>query len=123
MKLTLQIQLTPDARQSRQMRETVERFNAAASWPAGKAFESSSANKAHLQQQHYKDLRGRFGLSAQVAVRCIAQFREAYERDKDKQPRFRQHASMPFDRRMMSFRGADRASLLTLGGRVVLPFR
>lgn len=122
MKLTLQIQLLPGAGQSRQLRETVERFNAAAAWLAGKAFESRSANKVHLQQLHYKDLRGLFGLSAQMAVRCIAQVCEAYKRDKNKQPRFRKHASMPFDQRMMTFKGADRVSLLTLGGRVVVPF-
>jgi IS605 OrfB family transposase len=122
MKLTLQIQLLPDARQSRQLRETVERFNAAASWLAGKAFESRSANKVQLQRLHYQDLRKQFGLSAQMAVRCIAQVCEAYKRDKDKQPRFRKHASMPFDQRMMSFRGVDRVSLLTLGGRVIVSY-
>lgn len=122
MKLTLQIQLLPDAWQSRQLRETVERFNAAATWLAEKAFESRSANKIQLQQLHYRDLRKQFGLSAQTAVRCIAQVCEAYKRDKDQQPRFRKHASMPFDQRMMSFKGASRASLLTLGGRVVVPF-
>ncbi len=122
MKLTLQIQLLPDARQSCQLRETVERFNAAATWLAGKAFELRSANKVRLQQLHYRDLRKQFGLSAQMAVRCIAQVCEAYRRDKDKQPRFRKHALMPFDQRMMSFRGTDCLSLLTLGGRVVVPF-
>jgi IS605 OrfB family transposase len=122
MKLTLQIQLLPDADQSRRLRETLVQFNAAASWLAGKAFELRSANKVKLQQLHYKGLRERFGLSAQMAVRCIAQVCEAYKRDKDKQPRFRKHASMPYDQRMMSFKGLDRVSLLTLSGRVIVPF-
>lgn len=122
MKLTLQIQLLPDAQQSHQMRETLERFNAAAAWLVGKAFELRSANKVQLQQLHYQNLRQKFDLSAQMAVRCIAQVCEAYKRDKSKQPRFRKHASMPFDQRMMSFKGVDRVSVLTLQGRVVVPF-
>ncbi len=63
-----------------------------------------------------------FGLSAQMTVRCIAQVCEAYKRDKNKLPKFRKHASMPFDGRMMSFKGIDRVSLLTLQGRVIVPF-
>jgi len=122
MKLTLQIQLLPDAEQSRALRDTVEQFNFAASWLAGKAFQLRSANKIKLQQLHYRELRDSFGLSAQMAVRCIAQVCEAYKRDKNKQPRFRKHASMPFDQRMMSFKGIDRVSLLTLSGRVNVPF-
>lgn len=122
MKLTLQIQLLPDVNQARHMRETLERFNAAATWLAGKAFESRSANKVELQQLHYQDLRTQFGLAAQMAVRCIAQACETYKRDNSKQPRFRKHASMPFDQRMMSFKGVDRVSLLTLQGRVMVPF-
>src|SRR5215217_3422688 len=121
MKLTLQIQLLPDAEQSHKLRETLVRFNAAAAWLAGKAFFLRSANKVKLQQLHYQELRERFGLSAQMAVRCIAQVCEAYKRDKDKQPKFRQHAAMPFDQRMMSFKGVDRVSLLTLSGRVIIP--
>ena len=123
MKLTLQLQLLPDAEQSRALRDTVERFNFAASWLAGKAFQLRSANKIKLQQLHYRELRDSFGLSAQMAVRCIAQVCEAYKRDKNKQPRFRKHASMPYDQRMMGFKGLDRVSLLTMcSGRVIVPF-
>lgn len=122
MKLTLQLQVLPDAEASRRLRETVERFNAAANWLVGEAFAAKLANKVVLQRRHYRELRESFGLSAQMAVRCIAQVVEAYSRDKSKRPRFRPHAAMPFDQRMMSFKGADRVSLLTLGGRVVVPF-
>lgn len=122
MKLTLQIQLLPDAVQSCHMRQTLEQFNTAAMWLVGKAFDLRSANKVRLQQLHYRELRDSFGLSAQMAVRCIAQVCEVYKRDKNKLPRFRRHASMPFDQRMMSFKGIDCVSLLTLDGRVMIPF-
>ncbi|MGI9105018.1 MAG: RNA-guided endonuclease InsQ/TnpB family protein [Pyrinomonadaceae bacterium] len=122
MKLTLQIQLLPDTKQAVALRETLARFNEAASWLAEKAFELRSANKIELQQLFYADIRKQFNLSAQMTVRCIAQVCEAYKRDKKKLPKFRRTASMPFDQRMMSFKGIDRVSLLTLQGRVIVPF-
>lgn len=121
MTLTLQLQLIPAVDQSRQMRDTVERFNTAATWLAGEAFRLRTANKIDLQHRYYRELREQFGLSAQMAVRCIAQTCEAYKRDKTKRPRFRRHAAMPYDQRMLSFKGLDRVSLLTLEGRIRVP--
>jgi IS605 OrfB family transposase len=121
MKLMLQTQLLPDAAQAAQLKATVERFNEATDWLAGEAFARKTANKVLLQKLYYRELRERFGLSAQMAVRCIAQACEAYKRDKTKRPRFRKHAAMPFDPRLMSFKGVDRVSLLTLEGRVMVP--
>jgi putative transposase len=122
MKLTLQLQLLPDESQSEVLRQTMERFNEAASWLAGRAFERKLANKIELQRLHYRELRERFSLSSQMAVRAIAQVVEAYKRDKSKQPTFRPHAAVPYDARILSFKGLDRVSLLTLGGRVRVPF-
>src|SRR4029077_6199413 len=98
----------------------VERFNEAANWAAGVAFEHQCSNKVELQRILYKDIRERFDLSAQMAVRCIAQVCEAYRRDKTIRPVFRPHAAMPFDQRMMSFKGGARGSLLSLKGRVIV---
>src|SRR5262249_51041535 len=122
MRLTVQIQLLPERDHARRLRETFERFNKAANWLAGVAFERKTANKLELQHACYGALRERFGLSAQMAVRCIAQVCEAYKRDKSIRPVFRKTAAMPFDQRMMSFQGLDRVSLLSLGGRILIPF-
>lgn len=121
MKLTVQIQLMPERDHAERLRETVERFNEAANWLAGIAFERKTSNKILLQRIAYAELREQFGLSAQMAVRCIAQVCEAYKRDRSIRPVFRKHAAMPFDQRMMSFKGVDRVSLLTLGGRILVP--
>src|SRR5262245_19299652 len=96
-------------------------FNAAADWLAGEAFRHKSADKVKLQQLYYRQLREDFGLSAQMAIRCIAQACEAYGRDKSNRPRFRKYASVPYDQRLMSFKGVDRVSLLTLEGRILVP--
>lgn len=122
VKATLQTQLLPSDEQAGQLKATLCAFNAAADWLAGQAFARKTANKIALQKLFYAELRSRFGLSAQMAVRCIAQTCEAYKRDKEKRPRFRKYASMPFDQRLMSFKGLDRVSLLTLRGRIIVPF-
>jgi IS605 OrfB family transposase len=121
MKLTLQIQLLPDKEQDAKLQTTVRRFNQAASWLAKKAFERKLANKVALQKLFYAELRVLFGLSSQMAVRCIAQVVEAYKRDKSKCPTFRPFAAMPYDQRIMRFKGLDRVSLLTLDGRIMVP--
>ena len=121
MKLTLQTQLLPDKAQDAKLQATVKRFNEAASWLAKRAFESKTANKVALQKLYYGELRALFGLSAQMAIRCIAQVVEAYKRDKAKCPTFRPFAAMPYDQRILSFKGPDRVSLLTLEGRVIIP--
>lgn len=121
MKLTLQTQLFPSREQAEALEATLRAFNAGADWLAEEAFAARIANKIALQKTHYAALRERFGLSAQMAVRCIAQVCEAYKRDRTKRPHFRPFASMPFDQRMMSFKGPDRVSLLTLAGRVIVP--
>jgi len=122
MKLTLQIKLLPERDHARKLQETIERFNEAANWLAGEAFVRQLSNKIILQRLFYKELRQRFGLSAQMAVRCIAQVCEAYRRDKSKRPQFRSHAAMPFDQRLMSFKSTDGVSLRTLKRRVEVAF-
>ncbi len=122
MKLTLQIQIFPDNEQAEKLRSTMKRFNEACTWLAAQAFELRVANKIRLQQLFYYDLREKFGLSAQMAALCIRQVGGTYSRDKSIKPVFRKHAAMPYYSRIMSFKGIDRVSLLTLKGRVIVPF-
>jgi IS605 OrfB family transposase len=124
MKLTLQLQLLPDKPQSDTLRATVERFNAAANWLAGLAFKARTASKYVLQKEHYYALRERFGLPADMAIRCIAQVSEAYKRDRNKKPTFRKHAAVPYSHgKNYGFKGVDRVSLSVVpSGRVVVPF-
>ena len=112
----------PDATTAVMFRSTVERFNAACNWLAGVAFDRQLSNRIELQRVAYGDVRERFELSAQMTCLCIRRVCEAYKRDKSIRPEFRDHSAMPFDQRTMSFKRADRISLLTLEGRVIVPF-
>ena len=120
--MTLQIQMLPDIEQTAQMKATIERFNEAANWLAGHAFKRKTANKFYLQKLYYAELRARFGLPAQMAIRCIAQVCEAYKRDKRTRPKFRKTAAIPLDHHLMGFKGLDRVSIKTLSARVRVPF-
>jgi IS605 OrfB family transposase len=123
MKITLQVQLLPDAGPSAAFKATVERFNEAADWLAGVAFARKVSNKFVLQKLCYAELRERFGLPADMAIRCISQVCEAYKRDKDKRPKFRKHAAVPFSMgKNIGFKGPDRVSIQALSGRIVVPY-
>jgi IS605 OrfB family transposase len=122
MKLIVQTQLLPEPEQAVKLRTVVERFNEAANFVAGVAFENKTANVFDLRKLCYDEVRERFGLSSQMAQLAIKTARDAYCRDKTIQPVFRKHAAVAYDQRTMSFKALDRVSLLTLSGRVVVPF-
>lgn len=122
MKLTVQVQLVPDAEQAAKLLATMERFNEAANWVCGELFTRKLSNKVEAQRLLYREVRERFGLSSQTAILCLHRACEAYKRDKEIRPEFRKHAAMTHDLHTMSFKGIDKVSLLTLEGRVVVPF-
>src|SRR5579859_3122749 len=123
MKQTLLVKLAPTPEQHAKLVQTLERFNAACNAIAAVAFQERKASKFDLQKLVYYDVRRDFGLSAQMAIRAISKVSEAYKRDKAIQPHFRAHSALVYDQRICSFPGPDRVSLLTLGGRAVMPFR
>ncbi|HET8909620.1 MAG TPA: RNA-guided endonuclease TnpB family protein [Ktedonobacterales bacterium] len=123
MKQTLLVKLAPTPDQHAALLRTLETFNAACNAIAVVAFAERCANKIELQKLVYYDIREQFGLSSQMTIRAISKVSEAYKRDKKIQPRFRPHGAMVYDERICSFPRIDRASLLTLDGRVEVPFR
>ena len=121
MNLTMLIKLQPNPAQATSLLATMERFNAACNAIAETAFHAHTANKIRLQKLVYADIRATFGLSAQMTVRAISKVAEAYKRDKTVQPTFRPHGAIMYDSRLLSWKGLDRASILTLDGRQVVP--
>ncbi|HEY7022815.1 MAG TPA: transposase [Ktedonobacterales bacterium] len=117
------MKLAPSRDDHAALLRTLETFNAACNTIAAVAYEQRQANKIELQKLVYYDIRARFGLSSQMAIRAIAKVSEAYKRDKQIKPTFRAHGAMTYDQRICSYPVSDRVSLLTLEGRVVVPFR
>lgn len=95
--------------------------NAAADHAARVAHAEQTANKMKVQQLCYADLRAQYGLSAQMAVRSIAKACEALKRDKSIRPQFRPLGAVAYDQRILSWKGRDAVSILTLAGRILVP--
>jgi predicted transposase len=120
MKTTLQVKLLPSQEQHTALKETMHAFNAACTWIAAYAFAHRCASKFQLQKALYYEVRQRFGLSAQLAIRAIAKTVEAYKRDKAQQVQFRPDGAVVYDERIMAFHGLEEVSLTTLKGRTVV---
>ncbi|WP_260180578.1 RNA-guided endonuclease InsQ/TnpB family protein, partial [Actinoplanes campanulatus] len=115
------LKLAPTGEQAAMLDATMRACNAASARVAEVAFEQRTANKIFLQKIVYADLRAEFGLSAQMAVRAIAKACEAYKRDKKIEPVFRPDGAVQYDQRMLTWKGRDAVSILTLSGRIIVP--
>lgn len=115
------LKLAPSPEQAQALLATMRACNAASNRVAEIAFEHKTANKIWLQPLVYQQLREEFGLSSQMAVRAISKACEAYKRDKKIKPKFRPLGAVAYDQRILSWKGRDRVSILTLGGRVIVP--
>jgi putative transposase len=123
MKQTMLLKLAPTEDQHRALLDTMHAFNAASTYVAEIAFAEKTANKFELQKLVYGELRTTYKLPAQLAIRAISKASEVYKRDKSIQPSFRPEGAIVYDPRVMAFKGLNTVSLITLSGRVLVPFR
>lgn len=117
------VKLAPTKAQYDSLLATMSRFNDACNHIAEVAFDAKCANKIELGKTIYYPVREKFGLSAQMTVRAIAKVVEAYKRDRSIKPKFRKTGAMVYDQRILSWRKLDAVSILTLGGRTIIPIR
>jgi putative transposase len=122
MKLTLQLQLLPTLDQKSDLLVTMGRFNEAASYAAKVGFAAKVFGQVTLHRLCYREIRQRFGLSSQMAVRAIAKAVECFQRDKAKCPVFKGFSAICYDQRVLSFKGLTEVSLWALSGRLRMPF-
>jgi IS605 OrfB family transposase len=122
MKLVANIQLKPTPEQAKLLRNTLDRCNEACNWISQRAFQTQTFKQFALHKLCYKQVRERFGLAAQVAIRCIAKVADAYKAGTEVVRVFRQHAAQPFDQRIFRFRDNSTLSLWTLEGRLTVAY-
>jgi putative transposase len=121
MKLALQMQLLPGADQRPILLTTMERFNEAATFAARLGFEAGVFSQPSIHKLAYREIRERFGLSSQMAVRAIGKAVECFKRDKTRCPVFKPRSAICYDNRILGFKGLDKVSLWAIGGRMILP--
>ena len=123
MEQTVIVKLDSTDEQHDLLIRTMRTFNAACDHIASVAFRLRTANKVRVQRESYREVREQFGLSSQMTIRAIAKTCDAYKRDTRTMPRFRPTGAMVYDQRVLSWKGRDAVSILTLDGRVVVPVR
>ncbi len=123
MKLTATIKLLPTPEQCQILYETLEAANAACNWISQKAWDAKTFGRVPVHHLTYHDVRERFNLTAQLAVRCIGKVVDAYKLDKKIRREFRKHGAIPYDDRVLRYEIDDRrVSIWRLGGRERIAF-
>ena len=123
MKLTAQVKLVPTPQQAELLKATLEWANAACNHISDYAWTNQQFGKYPLQEALYYRLREEFSLCAQMVVRCLGKVADAYKLDKATRRTFKQHGSVPYDNRILSFRQASQSvSIWTLSGREAMSY-
>lgn len=139
MKLVVQVKLLPSPEQAAALEATLRTCNQAADHVSRVAFESGTRDRNGLQKLVYADVKAKFGLSAQPAVRVVKKVVDAcstlaaslkagrlgqpssrrYRRATGSPVGFRPEAAQPFDDRCLSWQlDARTVSIWTVAGRM-----
>lgn len=121
VKLTVKVKLLPTLEQKASLIKTIEVFNDACNYISGIAWKSKRFGQVSLHPLCYHQVRDKFGLSAQMTVRAIGKTKETYRINKKNQHIFKKYSAMVYDGRILTFRGLDTVSILSIDGRFKIP--
>jgi putative transposase len=124
MQLTVPCKMNPSPLAASALRRTAEAFAGACDFILIVAARERTTNKVMLQHLVYHDVRKRFGLSANLAVRAIARVAWAMKAAKAKGKVVKQFrpTSIDYDERIFAYRPNEEAvSLTTVAGRIHVP--
>jgi putative transposase len=123
MKLSAQVKLLPSHEQIDSLLGTLGQANRACQFVSNVAWNTRTFRQFDLHKRCYREIRSRFGLSAQVAVRVIAKVADAYKLDHRTRRRFSPLGAIAFDDRILSWNMHERTiSIWTTAGRLHIPF-
>ena len=121
MKLAAALKMLPTPEQAVCLTATLARCNEACSWLAQVGHDSQTFRQYDLHKMAYGDMRERFGLTAQAAVRSIAKVADAFKVNRKVVPIFRADAAQPYDDRIIRFvKDGSAVSIWTIEGRMVI---
>ena len=103
MKKTIPHKLLPiSAEQHRQLLDIIILFNTACNWVSEKANELKIYNKIELHKHVYYEVRQRFNLSSQLAVRVIGKVTDSYKLKKQQKSIhvFKKYGAIDYDSRI-----------------------
>jgi putative transposase len=113
----------PDKSQAEALLSTLRAANDACNFVSRAAQQEKSFRQFDLHHLCYRNVRLRFNLSAQVAVRVISKVADSYKLDRKTERKFKSTGSIAYDDRIMSWRMPEsRVSIWTTSGRIRVPF-
>jgi putative transposase len=124
MKLSIKCKILPNEKQHQELLNVMKTFNLACDWISQKAFETKTYNKVNLHKIVYYEVKQRFNLSSQLAVRAIGKVTDCYKnwKQKNKVLSFRELGSVDYDSRILTIK-QDSISIMGMGKRIKLPYR
>lgn len=122
MKLTSQIRLLPDSTQATALLATMKAVNAAATYAAKIGFDLKVYGQVSIHRACYLDVRERFGLPSNIAIRAIAKAVERFARDKTMCPEFQAYGAIPYSDRIYRIVSPQMVSIATIHGRLKVPY-
>lgn len=96
--------------------------NAAATFAARGGFDRKVYGQVSIHRACYAEIRERFELPANVAVRAIAKAVECFARDKARCPVFKPLGAVPCSDRTYRIASPQHVSIAVLGGRIKVPY-
>ena len=118
MNLILEVKLKPTKEQVGLLKATQRRFNEACNFVSQFAFKNKIFNQYQLHSKVYREIRQRFQLPAQLAVRVIAKVSNSYSSGrKSTLRRFRPLGSVVYDSHILSFLDDEKVSIRLLDRR------
>lgn len=127
MQLSIKVKLAPNQKQRDILLQTIEKYNEACNFVSQIAFENKTASVVKIHHLCYYEIRQKFNLSSQMAVRVVGKVADAYKVDRVKKHNlvkphnFNKHGAVIYDQRVVSWKGLEKVSILTLQGRQIIP--
>ena len=122
MKLSMKLKLITTETQKQTLLDTMQRFNSACDYISDVAFENKAFGQIRLHRLVYYDVRDKFGLTSQMAIRAIGKVVESYKADKESKHTFYKYGAIVYDQRILKFKFPDKINLSTIQGRETISF-
>ncbi len=122
MKLSMKLKLITTESQKEALLDTMQRFNSACDYISDIAYQNKAFGQIRLHKLTYYDVRDKFGITSQMAVRAIGKVVESYKTDKKSKHTFYKYGAIVYDQRILKYKFPDKISIATIAGREVIPF-
>jgi putative transposase len=123
LKLTAKVKLEPTQEQAKSLLYTLSAANQCCDWISEQAWTAKTFAQFPLHRLVYQECRSRFGLAAQVVVRCISKVADSYKLDRKTMRTFEPTGAIAYDTRILTWHaGEQAASIWSIAGRLHVAF-